>query len=216
MYTKKERKNNMKPKVPNIGQKIYTIHRDIGKSTAGNLYVKERTITGILVDEDGQILLNLDHKTNFQHHSYSSYFVHTPLNRNEMWFSPKKAENVLKQRIVKDVKEKSRRVQINLLQQELDKNKGNVEENYINKEVLVKVGGKEGWRRDKIKSIWTCAYSNDYTLLLKGMDIRANHYLLKKEGKTWMFFTEELKLQREKESLEKRLKDIEDKLQGLD
>lgn len=184
-------------KLPQIGQTIYWI-------TGYPPELKEGVITGVVVEGD-RIEINIDNKK-FYSRGYDFY----TFNRNNFWFSKKKAENVLQNELIQVNKREIKSDTENKIFDDLKNTIKEVSGLYINKEVLVKKCNHKGevyWDKTIIKGLWPHTKTKSYSFSDNG-----NVYLLTKENKTWKFFTDKLKLEMEKESLEKQLKAIEEKL----
>lgn len=195
-------------KYPKLGSKIYVLEHDFNKDERYS--VKEKVITGVLLTvKDDSIRVNLDNENQFN--GYPRFQLY---DRNNMWFSLKKANSVCDHKNKADRNERARWKRYH---EELDKLKDNLEEvenKYIGKEVLIKTatwtnsGPNVVWRVEKIKKgdFRPHVETNSYCFW------KGNEYLLSKENKTWKFYTEKLKLNMQKEELEKKLKEIEEQI----
>lgn len=187
-------------KLPKIGQTVYWF-------IDYNLVPQESVITGVLVNENGKVEINLDHS-----YFRSSYdFIN--FNKNSLWFSKNKRDNVLKNKVAQAERKKKTWAKRDALVNRLKEQLPEVLVNYKDKEVLVKTGNVNNhtfhWAKTTIKTIYPHEESGSYYFTYNG-----NVYLLTKENKTWKFYTEKLKLEMEKEKLEKQLREIEEKLKG--
>lgn len=198
-----------KLKYPKLGSKIYVLEYSAEKYTT--FMIKERVITGVWTHADKDlIMVNLDNQKNY---NASPYFQ--PYDRTMMWFSFKKASSVCDSKNKAEENKRIRLKQYGERFNELEANLEDVENKYIGKEVLVKTctrtNGKHSvvWRVEKIKKgdFHPHVKTNSYYFLKDSI------CLLSKEGKTWKFYTDRLKLEMQKEELEKRLKEVEEKLQ---
>jgi len=163
--------------------------------------VQEAIVTTLSLDDKG----NISFKTNNNLSSYDINGWNTYVSWSEL-----KAKKVLSILLVKQNRIKTKHDKEREIYQDNIKNIDEVSKNYVGKTVMVRFKryGKEetSYEKVKIDRIYPAYKKGEYSFVTKP---NTNSYLTTREGKNWYFWTELDELKKQKENIEKRIKELQ-------
>lgn len=188
-------KTKVKPEQLKLGDVLYFV--DEHYLSKG---VIKATVTTLSLNDKKEITFRTD--TELSSHHLNSWRVY--VSRSEL-----KAERVhkklLESRNRRELKWQAERETY----QENRNNLDEVSKNYVGKMVMVrfKRHGKEvAYEKVNIVNLFPTYNKGEYSFTTKPF---TNHYLTTREGKNWYFWTELDELKKQKETIEKRIKELE-------
>lgn len=189
-------KSKVKPETLKLGDKLYFV-----VESALSKGVQEATVTTLSLDDKG----NVSFKTNNILSSYDINGWGIYVTRSEA-----KAKKVYDNLLEQQKRRKIRYDKEKEIYQENTKNIDEVSKNYVGKTVMVRFTryGKEvsHYEKVKINKLYPRYNKDEYSF---DTQPETNHYLTTREGKNWYFWTELDELKKQKESIDKRIKELE-------
>lgn len=173
----------------------------------GNQYdsvyeVKKITIYKLYIDKD-YIKIN------------DYYYLHSRENgcyySSNLYFSEKKATNVINNYIEMQEKRKAKYEKEKVIKERYDKQiiDNKLKEKYIDKPIMINQNNE--WKKTKVKEIYA---TNKGIYLRPYLD--GHICKLSREGHTWKMWSELEELETQKQELERRIKEIKDKTEYLE
>ena len=143
------------------------------------------------------------------------YYLHSRENgyyySSNLYFSEKKATNVINNYIEMQEKRKAKYEKEKVIKEQYDKQivDNKLREKYIDKPIMIK--RHNGWEKTKVKEIYATNKGIYLTPYSDGHICK-----LSREGHTWKMWSELEELETQKQKLEKRIKEIKDKTENLE
>ena len=173
----------------------------------GNQYDSKHEVTKITIYK---LYIDKDYlKTN------DYYYLHSRENgyyySSNLYFSEKKATNVINNYIEMQEKRKAKYEKEKAIKEQYDKQiiDNKLKEKYIDKPIMIKRNNE--WEKTKVKEI----YATNKGIYL-GPYSDGHICKLSREGHTWKMWSELEELETQKQELEKRIKEIKDKTENLE
>lgn len=143
------------------------------------------------------------------------YYLHSRENgyyySSNLYFSEKKATNVVNNYIEMQEKRKAKYEKEKVIKEQYDKQiiDNKLREKYIDKPIMIKRHNE--WEKTKVKEIYA---TNKGIYLRPYLD--GHICKLSREGHTWKMWSELEELETQKQELERRIKEIKDKTEDLE
>lgn len=143
------------------------------------------------------------------------YYLHSRENgyyySSNLYFSEKKATNVINNYIEMQEKRKAKYEKEKVIKEQYYKQivDNKLREKYIDKPIMIKQNNE--WKKTKVKEIYA---TNKGIYLRPYLD--GHICKLSREGHTWKMWSELEELETQKQELEKRIKEIKDKTENLE
>ena len=143
------------------------------------------------------------------------YYLHSGVNgyyySSSLYFSEKKATNVVNNYIEMQEKRKAKYEKEKVIKEQFDKQiiDNKLKEKYIDKPIMINQNNE--WKKTKVKEIYA---TNKGIYLRPYLD--GHICKLSREGNTWKMWSELEELEVQKQKLEERIKEIKDKTEYLE
>lgn len=192
-------KTKVKPEQLKLGDVLYFVDRHYIEKG-----VQKATVTTLSLNDKKEVTFMTDnHLESYQLNSWNKYVSRSELKVKRVY------NNLIEQKARRDARYQKE----NEFYQENSENLDEVSKKYVGKTVMVRFkrhGDEEShYEKVKIVSLHPTYKKGEYSF---GTRPITNHYLTTREGKNWYFWSELDELKKQKETIEKRIKELENEL----
>lgn len=188
-------RTKVKPEQLKLGDTLYLV--DEHYLSKG---VQKAIVTTLSLDDYGEVSFKTNTFLSSHHlNGWNIYVTRSELKAKRV------LDNLLKQRKHMDLKREKEKE----IYQENLKNIDEVSKNYVGKTVMVRFkrhGEEVSYEKVKINMLHPTYNKNEYSFTTIPF---TNHYLTTRENKNWYFWNELDELKKQKENIEKRIKELE-------
>ena len=192
-------RTKVKPEQLKLGDVLYFVDRHhLSKG------VQQATVTTISLNDKKEVTFMTDnHLESYQLNSWNKYVSRSELKVKRVY------NNLIEQKARRDARYQKE----NEFYQENSEKLDEVSKNYVGKTVMVRFkrhGDEEAhYEEVKINMLRPTYKKGEYSFTTKPF---TNRYLTTREGKNWYFWSELDELKKQKETIEKRIKELENEL----
>lgn len=188
-------RSKVKPKTLKLGDTLYFVY---GNDLLTG--VQKATVTTLSLNGEKEIIFGTDNQISSRYLNHSNMYI----TRSELK-AKRVYDNLVEQQKRRELKWQTKKETY----KENQKNVEEVSKNYVGKTVMVRFkGGKEEsyYKKVTIDTLYPTYKKGEYSFDTKP---ETNNYLTTREGKNWYFWSELDELKKQKEDIEKRIKELE-------